>query len=346
MKVTIQDIAQLAGVSRGTVDRAINHRGRISPEAEEKILKAAKELGYVHKTRRTKGAAGDEKKGLYRIGVITQLGSAPFMVDVNKGIRDCEAELRGMNIELLIRTGDGVDADEQVQMLEELAEEKVDGIAIMPVDKERVRRKMNEVIQTKGIPMVTFNTDILGTDRACFVGMDNRKSGRTAAGLMAMLLHGSGKVLIITGHFGSAAANRRVEGFVSEAKRSFPQMETSGVSMSFDDSEEVRSIIDNAMRETSGISGILVVSSGQKGIGEAFGDLGITDHRPYVIIYDQTAGNEKLLRDDVADFIIDQNGYMQGREALRILAAMVKDGKKPEKEHFYTQINIKTKYNL
>ena len=37
MGVTIQQIAEKAGVSRGTVDRALNNRGRISPEAEKKI---------------------------------------------------------------------------------------------------------------------------------------------------------------------------------------------------------------------------------------------------------------------------------------------------------------------
>ena len=37
MAVTIQQIAALAGVSRGTVDRALNHRGRIAPEVAERI---------------------------------------------------------------------------------------------------------------------------------------------------------------------------------------------------------------------------------------------------------------------------------------------------------------------
>ena len=37
MAVTIQQIAERAGVSRGTVDRALNHRGRINPEVAEKI---------------------------------------------------------------------------------------------------------------------------------------------------------------------------------------------------------------------------------------------------------------------------------------------------------------------
>lgn len=37
MAVTLQQIADMAGVSRGTVDRALNNRGRIRPEVEQKI---------------------------------------------------------------------------------------------------------------------------------------------------------------------------------------------------------------------------------------------------------------------------------------------------------------------
>ena len=37
MAVTLQQIAEAAGVSRGTVDRALNNRGRIRPEVEERI---------------------------------------------------------------------------------------------------------------------------------------------------------------------------------------------------------------------------------------------------------------------------------------------------------------------
>ena len=46
MAVTLQQIADLAGVSRGTVDRALNNRGHIKSEVEEKIKRIAKELGY------------------------------------------------------------------------------------------------------------------------------------------------------------------------------------------------------------------------------------------------------------------------------------------------------------
>lgn len=52
MAGTIKEIAEKAGVSRGTVDRALNNRGRINPEVAEKIKTIAKEMNYVPKKKR------------------------------------------------------------------------------------------------------------------------------------------------------------------------------------------------------------------------------------------------------------------------------------------------------
>ena len=68
MAVTIQQIAELAGVSRGTVDRALNHRGRINPQVEERICRLADELGYVPKRRKKPENRGKNQK----IGIVTQ----------------------------------------------------------------------------------------------------------------------------------------------------------------------------------------------------------------------------------------------------------------------------------
>src|SRR5690554_6695584 len=46
MGIISKDIAKICGVSRGTVDRALNNKPRIKPETKERILKTAKELGY------------------------------------------------------------------------------------------------------------------------------------------------------------------------------------------------------------------------------------------------------------------------------------------------------------
>ena len=46
MAVTLVEIASLAGVSRGTVDRALNNRGRVDPEVADRVRRIAAELGY------------------------------------------------------------------------------------------------------------------------------------------------------------------------------------------------------------------------------------------------------------------------------------------------------------
>lgn len=340
MAVTIQQIAELAGVSRGTVDRALNHRGRIAPEVAERVWKIADELGYT-----VKGRKKEKKKVLVKIGVVTQLARASFMLEINRGIKKAKEELAERGVEVLVKEGLSVDAGEQLKAIDELVECGINGLAMMPVESEDIRMRINELAENEKIPVVTFNSDIVGIKRSCFVGMDNKKSGRAAAGLLGMLTKGKGKILIITGSFGNPVNNFRVEGFVEELKNTYPELEIAGVQGSFDETEEVQRIIENTMMAVSGISGILVVSGGQAGVARAFETLKL-DRRPYVVIYDQTPKNEKALREDSVDFLIDQNGYVQGYQPPNILADLILKGKQPKNEYWYTEIKIMTKYVL
>lgn len=340
MAVTIQQIADRAGVSRGTVDRALNNRGRINKEVAERIREIASDMGYVPRARKK-----TEKINKHKIGIVTQLAKASFMIEINRGILQAKRELENWGIELLIRESISVNEEEQLASIDELVEEGIEGLAIMPVDCNPIRDKLNWLTEEKGIPVVTFNSDIVGTRRVCFVGMDNGKSGRTAAGLLGVLTSRKGKILIITGFFGNQVNNIRVEGFVEEIKKSYPEISIAGVHGSFDETEEVKKIIETAMMNISGINGILVVSGGQAGVGMAFESLKL-EKRPYVVIYDQTPKNEKALRDDTVDFLIDQNGYVQGYRPPFILADILSKGQMPEMEYLFTDINIKTKYNI
>lgn len=340
MAVTIQQIADRAGVSRGTVDRALNNRGRINKEVAERIQEIARDMGYVPRARKK-----SEIIKKHKIGIVTQLAKASFMIEINRGILQAKRELENWGVELLIRESISVNEEEQLAAIDELVEEGMEGLAIMPVDCNPIRDKLNWLTEEKGIPVVTFNSDIVGTRRVCFVGMDNRKSGRTAAGLLSMLTGRKGKILIITGFFGNQVNNIRVEGFVEEIKKSYPEISIAGVHGSFDETEEVKKIIETAMMNISGINGILVVSGGQAGVGMAFETLKL-EKRPYVVIYDQTPKNEKALKDDTVDFLIDQNGYVQGYRPPFILADILSKEQMPEMEYLFTDINIKTKYNI
>lgn len=341
MVVTIQQIAERAGVSRGTVDRALNNRGRIDPKVAKQIKQIADEMGYVPKNRKRSAS----QKGKIKIGVVTQLARSSFMLEVNRGIRQAAEELEEKGIELIVREGFSVDEEEQLGAIDALVREGIQGLAVMPVDCEGIRVKLNWLIEEKKIPVVTFNSDLVGTKRSCYVGMDNQKSGRTAAGLLGMLTGGTGKVLVITGFFSNHVNNERVDGFVEELKNSYPNLELAGVQGSFDDSEEVDRIITNTILSMPGINGVFVASGGQEGIQRAYEKLKL-ERRPFTVIYDLTPNNRQALKDDVADFLIDQEAYVQGYQPPLILADILQKGKPVEEEYRYTDINIKTKYNM
>ena len=90
MAGTIKEIAEKAGVSRGTVDRALNNRGRIRPEVAERIRAIADEMGYKPNQL---GRALSMSRNNIKIGVILQGAETPFMKEVLKGIQEACAEV-------------------------------------------------------------------------------------------------------------------------------------------------------------------------------------------------------------------------------------------------------------
>ena len=85
--ITLQQIAEAAGVSRGTVDRALNNRGRINPEVAEKIRKLADEMGY--QPNRAGRALAISKRSI-SIGMLVQAAATPFMEEVLEGVQAAE----------------------------------------------------------------------------------------------------------------------------------------------------------------------------------------------------------------------------------------------------------------
>ena len=82
MGVTIRQIAEAAGVSRGTVDRALNNRGRINPQVKERIEQIARDMGYRPNQL---GRALSMSRNNRIIGVILQSVETPFMQETTSG---------------------------------------------------------------------------------------------------------------------------------------------------------------------------------------------------------------------------------------------------------------------
>ena len=83
-KTTIKDIAKKANVSIGTVSRALNSNGPVSPSTKEAVLKIAKELDYVPSTPEK----GFFMKGRSIIGIIVTEISNPFLSEMVSRLLD------------------------------------------------------------------------------------------------------------------------------------------------------------------------------------------------------------------------------------------------------------------
>ena len=176
MAVTLQQIAEAAGVSRGTVDRALNNRGRIRPEVEEKIKKIAREMGY-QPSRAGRALAMAKRK--IRIGVILQYMTTPFMQQVLKGVLEAKEEVESFGGTVKIYEIDGVEPEKVMAAMEELREDGFNGIALTPSEDQLLKARINQYQEEYGIPVVTFNADLEDTKRLCFVG---HVSGRPYGG--------------------------------------------------------------------------------------------------------------------------------------------------------------------
>ena len=210
---TIKEIAALAGVSRGTVDRVLNHRGSVNPATAEKIEKIARELDYKPNVAGLVLAA--QKKKL-KLGVILFSPENPFYVDVLAGVNEKAEELAGYNCTVLVRQI-ASSVDEQLKAMDELVAEGVNGIALAPYNDETVRSCINALYE-QGIPVVTLNTDIENSKRLAYVGSNYTKSGATAAGLLQLMTHGQVNVGIVTGSPNILCHTERIAGFTDTLK--------------------------------------------------------------------------------------------------------------------------------
>ena len=109
--VTIKELAESTGVSRGTVDRVLHDRGRVSPEVRELVLNKAKELGY-QPNRAGKILAA--RKQPHLIGVVLPSEGNPFFNDVIRGMECADREYSELGFSMEIKEIRGFDKDKHI----------------------------------------------------------------------------------------------------------------------------------------------------------------------------------------------------------------------------------------
>ena len=340
---TIKQIAHLAGVSRGTVDRVLNNRGKVKPETAAKIRDIAEMTNY---TPNRLGKTLAVKKRNLKFGYIlfSSSTSNPFFEDVVAGIESKREELAEYGVSIEVRFAAIDNPGLQVNLIDELLAWGADGFAITPINHPLVADKFKE-LAASGIPIVTTNSDLPGTGRIAYVGSDYYKSGSTAGGLMNLAVGGKADVGIIIGSEWVLCHSERVAGFSDYIAINAPHIKVVGTATNNDDDLESYVVTKNLLAEHPEIDALFLAAAGVNGACRAVLEKGLAG-KLKIISYDTTPLTKKLVQDGVITATISQQPFTQGAKPLDILLEHVGMDIPPVTEFFYTKIEIKIKENL
>ena len=197
-RVTSFDVARAAGVSQPAVSRAFTPGASITKEKRERVLAAARELGYVPNVF----ASSLSKRSSKMVAVISGNLNNPFY-----------SESLQVFVENFQRTGRQVlafsiqDAQSSDEVMMQALRYPVDGIVMTSA---KVTSEMVKMSEGLGIPVVMFNRRVPGTGLAT-VQCDNLAGGGALA--RRMYAAGARRFLVLRGDPQGSTSRERVTGF-------------------------------------------------------------------------------------------------------------------------------------
>ncbi|MFY0659210.1 MAG: LacI family DNA-binding transcriptional regulator [Shimia sp.] len=167
--LTLRDVSEASGVSEMTVSRVLRNRGDVSAATRDKVLTAAKELGYV--PNKIAGALASQRVNLVAV-IIPSLSNMVFP-EVLGGISQV---LEDTELQPVVGVTDYLPEKEE-KVLYEMLSWRPSGVIIAGLEHTEASRAM---LQASGIPVVEI-MDTDGDPVDAMVGISHRRAGREMA---------------------------------------------------------------------------------------------------------------------------------------------------------------------
>ncbi|MEK6154834.1 LacI family DNA-binding transcriptional regulator [Flavobacteriaceae bacterium 3-367] len=342
--ITIKEIAKLAEVSPGTVDRVIHNRQGVS----EKTAKRIRGILEQHNFKVNRIAQSLALKKKYTIAVLLPDSDDEnlFWKSPLEGICKAKDELIPFGVTVETFFFDQKDSRSYINSFKLLLAIKPQGVILVPTFKKETEELTNTLRQRE-IPFSFLNISINGYGNLSFIGQDAFKSGVLAGKLMGLCM--GHKVDVLTVHSRPNLSNfnnisERIKGFdhyfeVNDLKNTNHYLELED----FGNAERVRGSISEILLKNPEIKGIFVPNSRSHIIANLLHGLG--NPKPFLIGFDITEHNAKALTDGKITFLISQKPVAQGYRAIETLAKFLLYNRKPSSQ-ILSPIEIITKENL
>ncbi|WP_439631305.1 LacI family DNA-binding transcriptional regulator [Shinella sp.] len=320
---TITDLATAAGVSVATVDRVLNGRHRVREETARRVYDAANTIGYHAIGLLRQRVFQDLPQ--YKLGFVLQRPQQHFYQSFAQELKSaCQTNVSARLIPQIafaeMQTQSAV-----VETLHQTAQAN-DVVAIVSPDYPGISIAVDE-IKKKGTPVFSLLSDIAPGLRDGYVGLNNRKAGRTAAWMIAKGAS-PGKVAIFIGSHRFAGHEMREVGFRSYFRENAPGFEVLETFVNLETSEITHETTVNLLNEHPDLVGLYVAGGGMEGAISAVREEGYGG-KLQLIVNELTPDSKTALSEDVVTMAIHTPLQALCRELVSLMISAIGKPKTP-----------------
>lgn len=310
--LTVTEIAEIAGVSTGTVDRVIHNRGRVSEKTREKINKIISENGYSPDPI----ARFLKKKSEIKIGVLIPAISeeSGYWKAIYDGILDaCVNDYAAFGFQIELFGFKRPDVSSLKAQFNQMIKAGCSAYIIAPIMQEEIMFLLSE---TKlSAPYTFIDSPLPGALPITTVAQNPFKAGFLAGKLTHLCSAQNGTFAVIKPFSESYNLNERARGFASYFLQTSDCKAVQKIARGSTE-EEIIDAVDKIIHEYENIRGICVVNSEVHFVGQKIEQMGLKD-KISIVGFDLVDSNVSAIKEGKIDALISQDPYRQGGLAMK-----------------------------
>lgn len=345
INIRISDIAKMAEVSTGTVDRVLHNRGHVSEEKRARIEKVLEEINYQPNMIARFLAS---KRSYTFVAVIPSYVKGEYWNLVCEGIRQATNELRNFNVTVKYIYFDQHDKESFLKVTADLSKSEYDGVLVATLFGDDVV-ELSKTLDEKNIPYIYIDSDIPDQGNLAYFGADSLMSGAIAAKLMLKEIGNQGEIIIANiKHKKKGISTQKLnreKGFVSYLKNNDFKGTIHHLEFETEDYANNASVLKNVLAKASAPVGGIVFNSRIYEFAFLINKVGDTGKNIKLIGYDLIPKNAEAIKNDQLLYLISQRPDLQGYNGIKSLSNYLIFKETPPKIN-YMPIDILIKENV
>lgn len=342
-RIRIKDIAKMADVSVGTVDRVIHGRSGVSEASRKRVEEILKQLDY--QPNMYASALASNKKYAFAC-LLPQHEEGEYWTAVEAGINDALVAYSDFNISISLSYYDPFVYRSFGDVAQSILMQNPDGILFAPTVPQHTKPFTDE-LNKRSIPYIYIDSNLRDQPALSFFGQNSHKSGYFAARMMMLLAAGEREIVIFRkineGIVGSNQQERREIGFREYMLKHHPDCHIWELNLHAKRDSEDSLMLDDFFGKHPNVKNGITFNSKVYVVGEYLLKQQKTDFN--LMGYDLLERNVKCLKEGSVSFLIAQQPELQGFDGIKTLCDFLIFKKEVQRENFMP-IDLLTKENI